>query len=228
MLFHWRGVSRQQSAALSFSSIMTFVFPKPSDTSDIEDDDSAASIDQFVGQSEHNIERTLSQGKSFNNESSEHVVSSTMEMMYGMGAAEVDEEIHDLNTALGKGNEDFDFRTLNHDELLTMMRGEPARETFSNIGNMSKFMYPELAKSERKEKQQAARNLKTSQVISRMEMEMEMEMECYISDPFVWSFLVLIYSSVVLCCRLFSARPYHGQPHHVCRVQQSEQVEGRA
>ena len=70
----------------------------------------------------------------------------------------------DLNTALGNGNDDFDFRALNGEELKALLRGEPTTETFSGIGNMMKIMHPELSQRARAEKQQAARDLKRSQV----------------------------------------------------------------
>lgn len=147
------------------------MYSRPSEISDsfalseVDDDDSAASIDQFLGQSQQDIARKLNRGKSFNSEASQDSgLISAMEMMYGMDAAEVDEDIHDLNTALGNGNEDFDFRTLNKEELVKMMRGKPTKEMYSNIGKMTKFMHPELARSDREEKQLETRKFKKSQV----------------------------------------------------------------
>lgn len=177
---------------------MTFIFPKPSsETSDsLDDDDSAASVDKFLGQSRQDIERVLSRSKSFNNEASNDIVSSAMD------TAEVDEEIQDLNTVLGNGNEDFDFRTLNKEELITMLRGEPTRETYSNIGNMSKFMHPELARTDREAKKQEAKKFKTSQVCDVM-------LRTHLGFPhpvFVFDFVLSLCYCVVLCC--LPARPH--------------------
>ena len=139
---------------------MASITPKPSTINDSmvlsEDEDSIVSIDKLLGQSKHDIER----GKSFNSEIS---ATSAMEFIYDVPSG-VDEEVTDINAALGKGNDDFDFRTLNNEEFKTLIRGEPTKETFSNIGNMMKFMYPELSQRDRAEKQQAALNLKKSLV----------------------------------------------------------------
>ena len=128
---------------------------------DIQDDDSDATIDSLVEESQHDIQRKLSRGKSFNNEARS---SSQLDLLHTMSAPDVDEELHDLNIALGNGNEDFDFRHLSNEEFVKTIRGEPMTETFSNVGNMMKFAYPEIKRHTDQDSVTASQALKKSMV----------------------------------------------------------------
>jgi hypothetical protein len=128
---------------------------------DIQDDDSDATIDSLVEESQHDIQRKLSRGKSFNSEARS---SSQLDLLHTMSAPDVDEELHDLNIALGNGNEDFDFRHLSNEEFVKTIRGEPMTETFSNVGNMMKFAYPEIKRHTDQDSVTASQALKKSMV----------------------------------------------------------------
>jgi len=121
---------------------------------DDDDDSTGGTIDSILEESKQDIERVLSQGKSFREKS--------MSMRDLMASPDVDEELHDLNIALGKGNEDFDYRHLSKNELLELIRGKPMKETFSNVGNMMKFTYPEISRHEEADSVSASRELKKS------------------------------------------------------------------
>lgn len=122
-------------------------------------DDSDATIDKLVNQTKSGLTRTLSRGKSFTSEMSE---SSQIDLLYHMTSADVDEKLHDLNIILGKGNEDFDFRNLNHQELMDVLRWKPTRETFSNVGNMMKVLYPQKVKQDNVTSAQALKKNKVT------------------------------------------------------------------
>ena len=117
---------------------------KPSEMDSVnmsDDDNSVGATEEFLRQSQNEFHEEFSRGKIYNTEANTNTMDTMLERLSVCSSNnEFDEELHQLNIALSNGDEDFDFRTLSREELLDMIRGEPSKESYSNIAKVTRLL----------------------------------------------------------------------------------------